>query len=135
MATANCPCVCEPQRNLRFCNPSILCTLLLLLYIQNIRLTCPVEKLVIIIVIIFIIAHSCKYPGCQEVLVLDGNMKNRRAVCLAKDAGFVEYTGLPGHTKTGCMALPHYKSRYCQQHMIQAISTTENATECRFHLN
>ena len=28
-------------------------------------------------------AHTCKFPGCSNVLVLDGNMKNRRDVCLA----------------------------------------------------
>ncbi len=47
-------------------------------------------------------------------------MKNRRAVCLAKDAGFIEYPGLPGHIKTGCMSSPQFKSRYCKQHVTRA---------------
>ena len=47
------------------------------------------------------------------MLVLDGNMKNRRDVCFAKDAGFVEFEGLPGLIKTGCTASPAYKSQYC----------------------
>ena len=36
------------------------------------------------------IEHTCKYPGCKNVLVLDGNnMKNRRDVCMAKDSGYI----------------------------------------------
>lgn len=30
------------------------------------------------------------------MLVIDGNMKNRRDVCAASEAGFTEYEGLPG---------------------------------------
>ncbi len=61
-------------------------------------------------------AHTCTFPGCGKVLVLDGNMKNRRDVCFAKDAGHVEFEGLSSSTKTGCQATPAYKSRYCDQH-------------------
>ena len=43
-------------------------------------------------------------------------MKNRRDVCYAKDAGYVEFDGLSGSIKTGCQATPAYKSRYCEQH-------------------
>lgn len=32
-------------------------------------------------------------------------MKNNRHVCAAEDAGYVEYPGLPGHVKTGGMAM------------------------------
>ena len=60
--------------------------------------------------------HSCKFPGCGTVLILDGNMKNRRDICYAKDAGFIEFEGLPGAITTGCQASPAYKSRYCDQH-------------------
>ena len=60
--------------------------------------------------------HSCTYPGCRDVLVIDGNMKNRRDVCMAKNVGFVEYSGLPGHVKSGCTSSPSYKSRYCLEH-------------------
>lgn len=60
--------------------------------------------------------HKCNYPGCKEVLVLDGNMKNRRDVCMAKDAGCIQYPGIPGHIKSGCTASPQYKSRFCQEH-------------------
>ena len=62
------------------------------------------------------VGHTCKYPGCKEVLVIDGNMKNRRDVCMAKDAGCIQYPGLPGHIKSGCTASPQFKSRYCQEH-------------------
>ncbi len=66
------------------------------------------------------LAHSCNYPGCGSVLVLDGNMKNRRDVCYAKDAGFIQFDGLPRSIKTGCPATPDFKSRYCTQHKSQA---------------
>ena len=36
------------------------------------------------------VGHSCKYPGCKKVLVLDGNMKNRRDVCMARNAGYTD---------------------------------------------
>ena len=64
--------------------------------------------------------HTCKYPGCKNVLVLDGNMKNRRDVCMAKDAGCIQYPNLPGHIKSGCTSSPQYKSRYCQKHDSRA---------------
>ena len=40
------------------------------------------------------------------MLVLDGNLKNQRDVCLAKDAGSINYSGFPGHVKTGYTASP-----------------------------
>ena len=66
------------------------------------------------------LAHSCTYPGCDSVLILDGNMKNRRDVCYAKDAGFIQFDGLVGSTKTGCPETPDFKSLYCSQHKSQA---------------
>lgn len=66
--------------------------------------------------------HSCKYPGCRTVLVLDGNMKNHRDVCMARDAGFIEFDGLEGRLKTGCQATPAHKSRYCTSHSPQAVN-------------
>ena len=62
-------------------------------------------------------AHSCTFPGCGTVLILDGNMKNRRYVCYAKDTGYIEFDGLPGYIKSGCQATPAYKSRYCEDHI------------------
>ena len=43
-------------------------------------------------------------------------MKNQRSVCLAREAGYIEYEGLPGSIKTGCMRTPELKSRYCSLH-------------------
>ena len=42
------------------------------------------------------VAHQCNIPGCRTVMVLDGNMKNYRDVCKAKDPGFIEFDGLSG---------------------------------------
>lgn len=52
----------------------------------------------------------------QEVVVIDGKIKNRCDVCVAKDAGCIQYPGLPGHIKSGCTASPQFKSQYCQEH-------------------
>ena len=62
--------------------------------------------------------------------MLDGNLKNRRDVCLAKDAGFISYHGLPGHVKSGCMSTPSYKSRYCKEHCERVCKS-----DCQRHLN
>lgn len=61
-------------------------------------------------------AHLCSYPGCNKVLVLDGNMKNRRNVCAAKEAGLIEYPNLSGAIKTGCQSSPLQTSKYCFHH-------------------
>lgn len=71
-------------------------------------------------IIIYFTVHSCTFPGCGKVLVLDGNVKNRRQVCNAKDAGFIQFDNHPGLIKTGCTATPAYKNRYCTSHMNQA---------------
>lgn len=69
---------------------------------------------------LYFLAHKCNFPGCASVLVIDGNSKNRRDVCYAKDAGFIQFDGLSGSIKTGCTATPTYKSRYCAKHINQA---------------
>ena len=43
-------------------------------------------------------------------------MKNCRDVCVAEHAGFVEYAGLPGRVKTGCMETSEQCSKFCSQH-------------------
>lgn len=50
------------------------------------------------------------------MMVIDGNQKNKRSVCMATDAGFIEYPSLPGTLKTGCTKSPAFKSRFCSQH-------------------
>ena len=62
------------------------------------------------------------------MLVIDGNMKNRRDICGATEAGFVEYEGLPGAIKTGCQLSPGYQSRYCYHHAPR-VSTIENESD------
>ena len=69
------------------------------------------------------IAHHCSYPGCRTVLVIDGNMKNRRNVCAASKAGFIQYDGLPGSITTGCQLSPLSRSRYCYYHAARSLST------------
>ena len=73
--------------------------------------------------------HQCEFPGCKTTVVLDGNMKNRRDICFAKDAGSISYPGLPGHIKTGCVASPAYKSRYCQNHQARSCEATNSEKE------
>ena len=76
-------------------------------------------------------AHHCGKVGCGSVLVLDGNMKNRRDVCAADHAGFVEYDGLPGNVKTGCMNTPEQQSKFCPNHKIrQAKSGSSFSYNC-----
>ena len=72
----------------------------------------------------FCLEHKCGFPGCKNVLVLDGNMKNRRDVCFAKDAGSIHYPGLPEQIKTGCVASPSFKSRFCHKHDVHSCSAT-----------
>ena len=73
--------------------------------------------------------------GCGHVLVIDGNMKNHRDICLAREAGFAEFGGLPGRVKTGCPNMPQPKCRYCPSHAPTAftpegeISSTETAVQ------
>ena len=39
---------------------------------------------------------------------MDGNQKIRRSVCMAVDAGFIQYPSLPGVIKTGCTRTPGF---------------------------
>lgn len=77
---------------------------------------CKILLLSVNIIIMLIAEHTYKFPGCQNVLVLDDNMKNRQDICYAKDAGFVQFPGLPGQIETGCVASPAFKSRFCTKH-------------------
>lgn len=65
--------------------------------------------------------HRCSLPGCGITLVIDGNMKIHRNVCAAKDAGYVEFEGLPGSVKTGCMNTPMQQSVFCDTHEIRGV--------------
>ena len=35
-------------------------------------------------------------PGCESVLLLDGNMKNARPVCSCRDVGELKFAGMDG---------------------------------------
>ena len=70
--------------------------------------------------------HECSLPGCKNVLVIDGNMKNRHDVCAASEAGFVEYEGLPGMIKTGCQLSPTNYSKYCYEHAPRISCRTQD---------
>ena len=59
-------------------------------------------------------------------MVIDGNMKNHRDVCKAKDAGYMEFEGLPNRIVTGCMNTPDYKSRYCKLHKDRVCTFSVN---------
>ena len=54
------------------------------------------------------------------MVIMDGNMKNHRDVCLATHAGYAEYHGLPDMVQTGCPNTPDYKSRFCSLHKPSA---------------
>ena len=60
--------------------------------------------------------HECGTVGCGHALVVDGNMKNHQDVCFAKNAGYVEFKGLPGRVRSGCPNTPTHKLRYCSHH-------------------
>ena len=75
------------------------------------------------------VAHVCDFDGCKNVLVIDGNMKNRHDVCAATEAGFIEYEGLPGVIKTGCQLSPGYQSKYCYHHAPRVTRAGNNDTE------
>ena len=47
------------------------------------------------------IDHVCSTPGCRNVIVLDGNMKNARQVCGCKESGELHYRGMNGRIIIG----------------------------------
>ena len=56
-------------------------------------------------------------------------MKNRRNVCAATEAGYLEYDGLEGKIKTGCPMTPLQTSRYCYNHATR-VSKSEVQHKC-----
>ena len=53
--------------------------------------------------------HRCEARGCGKTIVIDGNMKNHRDVCMATKGGFTEYRGLPGEITIDCINTPEFK--------------------------
>ena len=64
--------------------------------------------------------------------MLDGNQKNNRPVCAASEAGYVEYAGLPGRVKTGCMNTPEQQSLFCTLHKPRHMKMTDEVQQCRY---
>ena len=60
--------------------------------------------------------------------MFDGNCKNCRDVCKARDAGYMEYEGLDGVVKTGCMNTPKIGSRYCAEEGVMAVIVGKRST-------
>ena len=52
----------------------------------------------------------------QRLWNCSSNQKNNRPVCAADEAGYVQYEGLPGKVKTGCMNTPLQTSTFCAHH-------------------
>lgn len=86
--------------------------------------------------------HRCSAAGCGSVLVFDGNCKNCRDVCKARDAGYMTYEELEGVVKTGCMNTPKLRSRFCELHAenvavpqnlnpeVEGIEVTQDTQQC-----
>ena len=75
---------------------------------------------------VYITEHTCEKPGCGNVLVLDGNMKNHRYVCAATHAGYAEFKG---KIRTGCPKTPAHKSSYCSVH-TPCVDVCHEPLEC-----
>ena len=78
------------------------------------------------------VGHVCTFPGCTNVIVIDGNLKNRRDICASKSAGHLEFIGLPGTIETGCQLTPCWQSRYCYNHAprISGLSVKDSDEFC-----
>ena len=60
--------------------------------------------------------------GMSQLLL----MKNARQICAASNAGFVEYDGLAGMVRTGCMNTPDQKSRFCTAHKPRQLLSNDS---------
>ena len=45
--------------------------------------------------------HICETAGCKTMLVLDGNMKNARQVCMVKDVAELHFSSISGSIVVG----------------------------------
>ena len=72
--------------------------------------------------------HSCNFPGCSSVIVIDGNLKNRRDICASTSAGYLSFNGLPD-IKTGCQSTPARQSKFCYDHAPRKCKIPSNASE------
>ena len=56
--------------------------------------------------------------------------ENNRTVCAAEEAGYVEYHGLPGMVKIGCMNTPIQTSTFCALHKLREMKTESESSVC-----
>ena len=75
--------------------------------------------------------HTCQIPGCRNVLVLDGNMKNARQVCIVKDAGELHFSSVKGTIVVGTYI---YYTELCYTNPCNTyiINCHANLTSCLF---
>ena len=107
--TRELECMNENTRCWGVCVIQITCALWSIYFIYKSQL-----QMLLCLPVVLHAARCCNFPGRRIVLVLDGsNPKNLREDCFIKDAGFVEFEGLPGLIKTSWLASPAFKSRYC----------------------
>ena len=95
----------------------MLLLLITLLFLQNMQVSLYLYLNMGVVMCVYLLAHQCNFPGCKIIIVLDGNQKNRRAVCAATEAGFIEYSSLPGTIKSGCQSSPGRQSKFCYNHV------------------
>jgi len=62
------------------------------------------------------------------VIVIDGNLKNRRDICASTSAGLLSFNGLPD-IKTGCQATPGWQSKFCYDHAPRRSKISLDASE------
>lgn len=52
--------------------------------------------------------HICNKKGCENVIILDGNLKNARQVCSCKDVSSLHFPTLQGSVAVGSYTLFAY---------------------------
>ena len=62
---------------------------------------------------------KCSYPGCKNGL---------NDVCAVTEAGFINYTGLPGAIKSGCQLSPGFQSKFCDYHSLRVACMSVDET-------
>ena len=67
-------------------------------------------------------------PWMSQSVSAVGNLKNRRDVCSATEAGFIEYSSLSGAIKTGCQLSPCATSKFIYYHAPRVCCPNETDT-------
>ena len=61
-------------------------------------------------------SHKCDKPGCEGVVIIDGDLKPHRMLCAAKLCGVREFDNSDVRVVTGCTAHPGTKHKFCFKH-------------------